>query len=124
MHDALHHINDSRVLRCDDAGPVLDAAGLHDLVGTALGHGAQWIAVPCTRLPAQFFDLRSGMAGHWLQTLVNYRLRVAVLGDVSALRQRSRALDALITETNRGRDGAFVADWPALQRWLQGTVPD
>lgn len=123
MDDVLHWVGNIPVLRCAEDGPPLDAAGLHDLVGTALGHGALWIAVPCARLPAHFFDLRSGMAGHWLQTLVNYRLRFALLGDVSALRQRSTPLDALITETNRGRDGVFLADWPALQARLQGTAP-
>ena len=87
---------------------------LRDLVGDALGHQTEWIAVPVQRLSANFFELRSGMAGQWLQMLVNYRLRFAVLGDVSAYRAQSESLDAWITECNRGRDGCFVADWDAL----------
>lgn len=114
MHPHLEHIGTTRILRVDPQGPMLDASALCDLVGDALGHQAEWIAVPVQRLPADFFELRSGMAGQWLQMLVNYRLHFAVLGDVSAYRARSESLDAWITECNRGRDGCFVADWGAL----------
>lgn len=124
MHETLHRVGTQVVLRCDEHGPLLDAAGLHDLIGEALGHAAQWIAVPGTRLPAAFFELRNGMAGQWLQALVNYRLRFAVLCDTDALRRRSIPLDALITETNRGRNGAFVADWPALLARLHAGAAD
>ncbi|RXK57330.1 DUF4180 domain-containing protein, partial [Stenotrophomonas sp. MA5] len=88
------------------------------LVGDALGHPAEWIVVPVQRLSPDFFDLRSGVAGQWMQMLVNYRLRFAVLGDVSAHRARSESLDAWITECNRGREGCFVADWDALRARL------
>ncbi len=70
--------------------------------------------MPVQRLSADFFELRSGMAGQWLQMLVNYRLRFAVLGDVSAYRAQSESLDAWITECNRGHNGCFVSDWDAL----------
>ncbi|HDS1140285.1 TPA: DUF4180 domain-containing protein [Stenotrophomonas maltophilia] len=114
MHPHLEQIGAIRILRSADAGPPLDGNGLHDLVGDALGHQAGWIAVPVQRLSPDFFELRTGIAGHWLQMLVNYRLRFAVLGDVSAYRAQSASLDAWITECNRGRDGCFVADWDAL----------
>jgi len=70
--------------------------------------------VPVQRLSADFFELSSGMAGQWLQMLVNYRLRFAVLGDVSAYRAQSESLDAWITECNRSHNGYFVSDWDAL----------
>ncbi|MCU1216159.1 DUF4180 domain-containing protein [Stenotrophomonas maltophilia] len=114
MHPHLEHIGTTRILRVDPQGPMLDAGALRDLVGDALGHQAEWIAVPVQRLSADFFELRSGMAGQWLQMLVNYRLHFAVLGDVSGYRAQSESLDAWITECNRGRDGCFVADWGAL----------
>ena len=86
---------------------MLDAGALRNLVGDALGHQAEWIAVPVQRLSADFFELRSGMAGQWLQMLVNYRLHFAVLGDVSAYRAQSPSLDAWITECNRGATAAL-----------------
>ncbi|CRP97406.1 DUF4180 domain-containing protein [Stenotrophomonas sp. FR010] len=86
MHPHLEHIGTTRILRVDPQGPMLNAGALRNLVGDALGHQAEWIAVPVQRLSTDFFELRSGMAGQWLQMLVNYRLRFAVLGDVSAYR--------------------------------------
>ena len=110
MHTHVEQIGSTRVLRSADTGPLLDGNALRDLVGDALGHQAEWIAVPVQRLSADFFELRSGMAGQWLQMLVNYRLHFAVLGDVSGYRAQSESLDAWITECNRGRDGCFVAE--------------
>ncbi|KRG50991.1 DUF4180 domain-containing protein [Stenotrophomonas beteli] len=114
MHTHIEQIGSTCILRSADTGPLLDGNALRDLVGDALGHQAEWIAVPVQRLSPDFFELRSGMAGQWLQMLVNYRLRFAVLGDVSGYRAQSESLDAWITECNRGRDGCFVADWDAL----------
>ncbi|MDH0171325.1 DUF4180 domain-containing protein [Stenotrophomonas sp. GD04145] len=118
MNDSIEYIGTIRLLRIEPQGPTLDANGLRDLVGDALGHQAEWIAIPVQRLSPDFFDLRSGVAGQWVQMLVNYRLRFAVLGDVSAHRARSESLDAWITECNRGREGCFVADWDALRARL------
>lgn len=114
MNDSIEHIGTTGLLRIAPQGPALDANGLRDLVGDAIGYQAEWIAVPVQRLSADFFELRSGMAGQWLQMLVNYRLRFAVLGDVSAYRAQSESLDAWITECNRGHNGCFVSDWDAL----------
>lgn len=122
MNDSIEHIGTTRLLRIAPQGPALDANGLRDLVGDALGYQTEWIAVPVQRLSADFFELRSGMAGQWLQMLVNYRLRFAVLGDVSGYRAQSESLDAWITECNRGRDGCFVADWDALQTRLSASA--
>ncbi len=114
MHPHLEQFGTTRLLRFETQGPALDVNGLRDLVGDALGHQAERIAIPVQRLSPDFFELRSGMAGQWLQMLVNYRLRFAVLGDVSAYRAQSESLDAWITECNRGHNGCFVADWDAL----------
>ncbi|HEL7629336.1 DUF4180 domain-containing protein [Stenotrophomonas maltophilia] len=114
MNDSIEYIGTIRLLRIEPQGPTLDANGLRDLVGDALGHQAEWIAIPVQRLSPDFFELRSGTAGQWLQMLVNYRLHFAVLGDVSTYRAQSESLDAWITECNRGRNGCFVADWDAL----------
>ncbi|WP_099590144.1 DUF4180 domain-containing protein [Stenotrophomonas maltophilia] len=121
MPPSLEQLGTIRVLRIEPQGPALDANGLRDLVGDALGHQAEWIAIPVQRLSPDFFELRSGMAGQWLQMLVNYRLRFAVLGD-GGYRAQSESLDAWITECNRGRDGCFVADWDALQTRLSASA--
>ena len=46
MNDSIEHIGTTRLLRIAPQGPALDANGLRDLVGDALGHQAEWIAIP------------------------------------------------------------------------------
>lgn len=49
-------------------------------------------------LAEAFFDLKSGLAGEFLQKISNYRRRMIVLGDFREL--RSRALEDFIRESN------------------------
>ena len=79
-----------------------------DLVAQALGEQADLICLPASRLADGFFDLRTGVAGEYAQKFVNYRLRVAVVGDISDHLERSEALRAFVTESNRGRQLWFL----------------
>jgi hypothetical protein len=98
------------VLRCADDGPLLDGerAALH-LVGEALGR-AELLAVPVARIAPAFFDLSSRVAGEIVQKFVNYRLRLAVVGDVTEHVAASTALRDFVRECNRGSQTWFVAD--------------
>jgi hypothetical protein len=92
-------------------GPVLTHADqILDIVGQALGAGAELVVLPVNRLDETFFNLRTGLAGHVLQTFANYRLRLVILGDVSRHVAVSDALRDLIRESNRGRQTWFAAD--------------
>jgi hypothetical protein len=45
---------------------------------------------------------------------VNYRVRVAIIGDVTAFESRSSAFRAFVTESNRGEHIWFLPDEAAL----------
>ena len=108
-----------RVLACDAAGPLIDAeARATDLVGEAWSAGASMIAVPVTRLGPDFFNLRSGLAGAVAQKVVNYELRLAVIGDISAQVANSTPLRDWVVESNRRGEVLFVADLEALAERL------
>lgn len=121
MSDSITRRNGVLVLLCGEDGPALaadqDAA---DLVGQAYGGGAELVVVPVTRLDGRFFDLRSGLAGAVAQKFVNYRLRLAVVGDIGQHLAASSALRAFVRETNRGRLLWFVADLAELDARLAG----
>lgn len=85
-----------------------------DLIGDALGNDAEVVVVPAGRLRPEFLQLKTGMAGEFIQKLINYRLRFAVVGDISAAIAQSDALRDFVRESNRGRHVAFVADLDAL----------
>jgi hypothetical protein len=113
-------LGDVEVLVCGPDGPTLASEGdATDLIGEALGQGARWVAIPLTRLPPEFLDLKTGFAGQVLQKFVNYRLQVAILGDVTAAVSRSDALRDFVRESNRGRTVWFVEDLAALEARLR-----
>lgn len=108
-----------RVLLLDEAGgPVMTDRDASDLVGLAMEAGAAWLAVPVARLGAAFFELSTRIAGETIQKLVNYRVSLAVLGDLSAEIAGSKALHDFVYESNKGRHVWFVADLAELERRL------
>ena len=108
-----------RILVFDDTFPIVrDASAGRDLVEAALNESATLVAVPAARLDDEFFRLRSGLAGEILQKMVNYRLKFAILGDVSAHVAASDALRDFVVECNRGGDIFFVDNIADLEQRL------
>jgi Domain of unknown function (DUF4180) len=69
--------------------------------------GAEAIIVHKSNIDESFFDLQSGLAGDMLQKVVNYRLRLAIVGDFSLY--ESKSLKAFIYESNRSNTIVFVS---------------
>ena len=92
-----------RVLVYAEHGPLLaEERDANDLIGEARSHDASWVALPVSRVHERFFRLETGFAGAVLQKLVNYGVRLALLGDISHWLEDSKALRDFIYETNRG----------------------
>lgn len=113
------------VLHLPDAGSLLaserDAA---DLVNDALNAGARVVAVPTARFDDMFFHLSTRIAGEFIQKVVQYRVKLAILGDLSDHLATSAALRAFVYESNRGDDVWFLADGDALRaRLSSGSAP-
>jgi hypothetical protein len=117
--DVLVHLHGLAVLACGPDGPALDGerAAL-DLIGEAYGQHADVVAVPVRRLPDDFFTLRTGLAGALVQKFVNYQLRLAVVGDITAHVARSDALRDFVREANRGVQVWFVPSMGDLTQRL------
>ena len=104
-----------RVLHLAPEGaPVSSPDDAADLIGDAWAHRAGAVAVPVERLDPGFFDLSTGIAGEITQKFVNYRLRLAVIGDISEYVDASSALRDFVWESNHGRHVWFAADEAAL----------
>ncbi|MET9089047.1 DUF4180 domain-containing protein [Streptomyces sp. NPDC004237] len=115
-------LHTTRVLRCAPEGPALDGeSAALDLLGDAMGRDAELVAVPVERIADEFFRLRSGVAGAVVQKFANYRLRLAVVGDLSQHLAASSALRDFVYEANRGRQLWFVADDGELEQRLRPT---
>jgi len=108
-----------RALVLSRTGPLLRSEDdARDLIQETFGTGIRLAVVPVERLDPEFFELRTGVAGTFVQKLVQYRLRLVVVGDVSAQTAASDALRDWVREVNRGRDILFVDDLAALEARL------
>ncbi|OJF15546.1 DUF4180 domain-containing protein [Couchioplanes caeruleus] len=102
MTDQVIERGGEAVLLCAESGtPIGGPQDALDLIGAAFGQ-ARMVAIPATRLDAEFFRLRTGVAGEIMQKFVNYRIRLAIVGDISAHVAASDALRDLVRESNKG----------------------
>lgn len=107
----------------DESGPLLSSeADALDIVGDAFGMEASVAVVPAARFRPEFFDLSTRLAGDFVQKLVNYRIQLIILGDISSFVEVSESLRAFVAESNRGRHIWFVPDRLSLQDRI-ATIP-
>ena len=115
----IHESTGIRVLHIAAEGPTISTPDhAADLVGDAWAHHAELVAVPVERLDPAFFDLSTGIAGEITQKLVNYRLRLAIVGDIGKHVEVSAALRDYVWESNRGAHVWFLADDAELEAKL------
>ena len=111
-------------LVADPTGPLLRTEDdARDVIQETFGSDIRLAVIPVERLDPDFFALRTGVAGAFVQKLVQYRLRLAVVGDISAQVDASDALRDWVREVNRGRDILFVPDVAALEERLNAEGP-
>jgi len=89
-----------------------------DLIGEAMGEGAEVILVPVERLEEDFFQLKTRLAGHIIQKFVTYRQHLVILGDISGHVAQSSALRDFVSEANRGTQVWFLTDLQELRERL------
>ncbi|MBL0386890.1 DUF4180 domain-containing protein [Tumebacillus sp. ITR2] len=68
--------------------------------------GSDRLVLHKSLLHENFFDLKTRLAGDILQKFVNYRVKVAIVGDFSVY--ASRSLQDFIYECNSGNDVFFL----------------
>lgn len=98
------------------ANAIAREADVNDLLAAAWENDVTWVAVRTDVLHDDFFRLDTGLAGAILQKLVNYGVRLAVIGDIEPWLARSEAFSAFVREANRGRTTSFVATIDALKQ--------
>lgn len=100
-------IGEIAVIQCEDI-VITDAQSALDLMATVRYEtGCDRVAIPKHAVAEAFFALSSGFAGEILQKFVNYRMKLAIIGDFSAY--TSKALRDFIYESNKGSHIFFAA---------------
>ncbi|KAF1007300.1 MAG: hypothetical protein GAK28_01939 [Luteibacter sp.] len=119
MHGSIQFIHDKRVFVCGDTGPTLSSeADGSELLALALGEQADLLVLPAARLGKDFLSLRTGVAGAVVQKFVNYRVHLAVVGDLAEALARSEPLRDFVREANKGKVFWVVASLDDVARKL------
>jgi hypothetical protein len=92
-----------------------------ELVAAAREANADCVVVRTSQLDESFFRLSTGVAGAIVQKLVNYGLRLVLIGEVCAYIGNSNAFRDYVREANRGQQLWFVRTLDDLKKKLGAT---
>lgn len=111
-----------RLFECPVEGPLLSRVqDALDLIGEARSAGATLVVIPLIRLDPSFFDLGTRLAGEMLQKFATYQVRVAIVGEITAMSETSKSLRDFIREANQGTSVWFVQSREELDARLCNT---
>lgn len=79
-----------------------------DLIGLAFGEEADVVVVPADRVAPDFYTLSTRILGDVVRKFQQYRIRLVIMGDITAYTEASEPFRAYVHETNRGRDIWFL----------------
>lgn len=98
-HKIAEIIADSLFINTAEAGT--------DLLGNIYYSGFDKVILPATCLSADFFDLKTKMAGEILQKFSTYRVRLVIVGDFS--NYTGKSIRDFIYESNNGKQVNFLS---------------
>ena len=100
-----YELNGARILEFSvndaEVSAALDSSAL---ISLAIEHQAALVILPASEVDGAFFQLKTGVAGDLIQKFVNYRLRLAIIGDVEGYAERSTALRNLHLGVKPGKN--------------------
>ncbi|MCD9199535.1 DUF4180 domain-containing protein [Aeromicrobium wangtongii] len=113
-------VHGTAVMVCAPDGIPVDTEGaVVELLGEAIGLRARTVVVPAERLTDDFFQLSTGIAHHIAQRFATYRVRLAVVGDISRQVASSSPLRAWVDDANRGQGMWFCGTFHEFQNRLR-----
>lgn len=92
---------------------------MNDLLSLAFAENIELIALPVTSLEKCFFQLENRIAGEFIQKFVNYKIRLAFVGNIEKYTHNSKALTDFIYESNHGKSCWFMENHAELERKLK-----
>jgi len=93
-----YNIYGTKVLACSpDGKKVRTDRDAVELIGEAYEQEARWIVIPTERFEDAFFQLHTRIAGEIIGKFAVYKMRVAIVGDISRHTEASSSLRASFT---------------------------
>lgn len=92
---------------------------INDLLSLAFAEKIELIALPVTSLEKCFFQLENRIAGEFIQKFVNYKIRLAFVGNIEKYTHNSKALTDFVYESNHGKACWFIENHAELEHKLK-----
>jgi hypothetical protein len=108
--------SNTRYLECDPTFVIRNEQDVLELIGLCGEHKTNQVLIYEGSFSADFFDLKTKLAGTLFQKLANYHLRGAAL--ISLKQIKSERFKELIFESNQGNLFRFFEDKAAAEKWL------
>jgi hypothetical protein len=109
MNIVEHNVNNNRIAEIISNDIVINnLQDALDLIANISYQEINKIIIKENNVTSDFYKLRSGLAGEILQKCVNYRIKIAIVGNFE--RYESESLKAFIIESNRGNQFFFVSN--------------
>jgi hypothetical protein len=119
MNIHIHPIGDTNIAEITAGGFIInDIEDGTDLVGNLCFQGIDKVVLYEQNITANFFDLKTGVAGEILQKFTNYRVRLAIVGDF--IKYTSKSLQDFIFESNKHKQVNFVSSLQEAMERLVG----
>lgn len=117
MNYKLTTIRNQSFIECLPDGELIqNEPAILELIAGCGEYGTDLLMIHAENLPADFYDLKTGLAGTILQKLTNYWIRSAII--VSRAFVGKGHFYEMILETNRGRQFNFCYDRETAEKWL------
>lgn len=102
MNKKIIEVDNFKIAVISDKEPIITSSqAMLDLIATVDYYdSASFIVIYKSAIIEDFFDLSTNIAGDILQKVVNYKKKIAIVGDFSAY--ESKALKDFIYECNNG----------------------
>ncbi len=96
-----HHHKGKKLAEYPGNAPLIQKSeDVMDVIGNLYYQHFEALIISAGQLPESFFELKSGVAGEFLQKFSNFRLQLFIIGHFSEV--ESKSLRDFIRESNRG----------------------
>jgi hypothetical protein len=120
MSATSYSMHGTKVLACSrDGKKVRTDRDAVELIGEAYEHAASWMVIPTERFEDAFFQLHTRIAGEIIGKFAVYKMRVAIIGDISRYTEESSSFRAFVYESNRGDQVWFLPSIEEFNRRLE-----
>ncbi|OTG85592.1 hypothetical protein B9T31_10520 [Acinetobacter sp. ANC 4558] len=119
MIQYLHLIHDTRVLILPKSNTSqYSLHNIHNLMDLAFSTQAELLVLPIEHFDDSFFQLNTQIAGEFIQKFINYKIRLAFLGNIDKFLHQSKAFTDFVYESNLGASCWFVQNIDELKQKL------